>query len=81
MKLGPSQSPEYPIPKDAVNEFKAPGRLKGQDVWDVIPSYPHCGAALQPRARCAPGEAGQRREALLRNKATLIGPACRRCCV
>ena len=29
-----------PISKDAVNEFKALGRLKGQYVWDVIPSHP-----------------------------------------
>ena len=34
-----------PTPKDALNEFKALRRLKGQDVWDVIPSYPRCGTA------------------------------------
>ena len=26
-------------PKDALNEFKALRRIKGQYVWDVIPSY------------------------------------------
>ena len=26
--------------KEAVEEYKALGRLKGQDVWTVIPSYP-----------------------------------------
>ena len=35
---------------------------------------PHCGAALHPRDRCAPGDAGLRRAALLRNKAASIGP-------
>ena len=29
-----------PTPNDALNEFKALGRLKDQDAWDVIPSYP-----------------------------------------
>ena len=28
------------LPENAVNEFKALGRLKDQDVWNVIPSYP-----------------------------------------
>ena len=28
-----------PTPNDTLNEFKALGRLKDQDVWDVIPSY------------------------------------------
>ena len=37
--------PPPPIPKDAVNESKALGRLKGQDVCDVVPSYP---TALRP---------------------------------
>ena len=27
-------------PKDALNEFKALRQIKGQYVWDVIPSYP-----------------------------------------
>ena len=27
-------------PKDALNEFKALRRIKGQYVWDVIPPYP-----------------------------------------
>ena len=29
-----------PTSKDAVDEFKVLGRLKGQYVWGVIPSYP-----------------------------------------
>ena len=29
-----------PTAKDALNEFKALRRLKGQYVWDIIPSYP-----------------------------------------
>ena len=37
----------------------------------------HCGAALQPRARCAPGDAGQSRAALLGNEAAPVRPTAR----
>ena len=46
-----------------------------RDVWDVIPSCPTAVRPCKRRARCAPGDAGQRRAALLRNEAAPVGPA------
>ena len=40
-----------PTPQDAVNDLEDLGRMKGQDVWDII--LPRGRTATQPCTRCA----------------------------